>query len=197
MLQESKQKWNKAFIKWFYFFLRIYLFIIYKYTVAVFRHTRRGHQIPLQMVVSHHVVAGNWTQDLWKGSRVLLTTEPSLQPHVFTVLFSESGKTNTHHSEMFLPTKYNVDIWMCAHPFVCVYTSGRHFLKRCFHWAENKTRLSPWVIRAGDKHCKPFHNSVKVLFWSWRGGSAVRALTALPEVLSSIPSNHMVAHNHL
>jgi hypothetical protein len=25
----------------------------------------------------------------------------------------------------------------------------------------------------------------------------VRALTVLPEVLSSIPSNHMVAHNHL
>jgi hypothetical protein len=25
----------------------------------------------------------------------------------------------------------------------------------------------------------------------------IRSLTALPEVLSSIPSNHMVAHNHL
>jgi hypothetical protein len=25
----------------------------------------------------------------------------------------------------------------------------------------------------------------------------LRALTTLPEVLSSIPSNHMVAHNHL
>jgi hypothetical protein len=25
----------------------------------------------------------------------------------------------------------------------------------------------------------------------------LRALTALPEVLSSIPDNHMVAHNHL
>jgi len=25
----------------------------------------------------------------------------------------------------------------------------------------------------------------------------LRALTALPKVLSSIPSNHMVAHNHL
>jgi hypothetical protein len=25
----------------------------------------------------------------------------------------------------------------------------------------------------------------------------LRALDALPEVLSSIPSNHMVAHNHL
>jgi hypothetical protein len=27
--------------------------------------------------------------------------------------------------------------------------------------------------------------------------SGLKALTALPEVLSSIPSNHMVAHNHL
>jgi hypothetical protein len=25
----------------------------------------------------------------------------------------------------------------------------------------------------------------------------IRALTALPEVMSSIPSNHMVVHNHL
>jgi hypothetical protein len=42
----------------FFFFFKIYLFIICKYTVAVFRHTRRGHQISLQMVVKHHVVAG-------------------------------------------------------------------------------------------------------------------------------------------
>ena len=34
-------------------------FILYEYTAAVFRHTRRRHQILLQMVVSHHVVAGN------------------------------------------------------------------------------------------------------------------------------------------
>jgi hypothetical protein len=32
--------------------------IIHRYTVAVFRCTRRGHQISLQVVVSHHVVAG-------------------------------------------------------------------------------------------------------------------------------------------
>jgi hypothetical protein len=42
----------------FFFFFKIYLFIICKYTVAVFRHSRRGRQILLQMVVSHHVVAG-------------------------------------------------------------------------------------------------------------------------------------------
>jgi hypothetical protein len=55
------------------FFKKIYLFYVYEYTVAVIRHTRRGHQTPLQMVVSHHVVAGNQTQEF-------LTAEPSLQP---------------------------------------------------------------------------------------------------------------------
>jgi hypothetical protein len=39
--------------------LKIYLFNVYEYTVAVFRYTRRGRQLTLQMVVSHHVVAGN------------------------------------------------------------------------------------------------------------------------------------------
>ena len=36
---------------------KIYLFYVYEYTLAVFRHTRRGHRITLQMVVSHHEVA--------------------------------------------------------------------------------------------------------------------------------------------
>ena len=40
------------------FLIFIYLFIVYKYTVAVRRYSRRGHQILLQMVMSHHVVAG-------------------------------------------------------------------------------------------------------------------------------------------
>jgi hypothetical protein len=50
-----------CFLKGIFFlsFLSSYLVIICKYTVAVFRHTRRGRQISLQMVVSHHVVAGN------------------------------------------------------------------------------------------------------------------------------------------
>jgi hypothetical protein len=41
-----------------FFLKKIYLFIISKYTVAVLRYSRRGHQISLRMVVSHHVVAG-------------------------------------------------------------------------------------------------------------------------------------------
>jgi hypothetical protein len=43
----------------FFIYLFIYLFNICEYTVTLFRHTRRRHQIPLQMVVSFHVVAGN------------------------------------------------------------------------------------------------------------------------------------------
>jgi hypothetical protein len=42
----------------FFFFFKIYLLVICKYTVADFRHSRRGSQISLWMVVSHHVVAG-------------------------------------------------------------------------------------------------------------------------------------------
>jgi hypothetical protein len=53
--------WEDTFLFLPFFFndLLIYLFHVYKYTLAVFRHTRRGHQMPLQIVVSHHVVAGN------------------------------------------------------------------------------------------------------------------------------------------
>jgi hypothetical protein len=57
--QQGSHDFLSFFVLFGFFFLKIYLFHLYEYTVAVFRHTRRGHQIPLQMVVSHHVVAGN------------------------------------------------------------------------------------------------------------------------------------------
>jgi hypothetical protein len=76
-----------------FFFLNIYLFIICKYTVAVLRHSRRESQISLRMVVSHHVVAGIWTPDLRKSSRVLLPTEPSHQPQT---LLLDKGVSRLH-----------------------------------------------------------------------------------------------------
>jgi hypothetical protein len=56
--KEKRKKGRKTVRGYSFFFLKIYLFIIYKYTVAVLRHTRKGHQISLQMVVSHHAAAG-------------------------------------------------------------------------------------------------------------------------------------------
>jgi hypothetical protein len=60
--------------------------------------------------------------------------------------------------------------------------------------------FSPEVQRSG-KHITEI-KSVARLILKIRAGvremaQQLRALTALAEVLSSIPSNHMVAHNHL
>jgi hypothetical protein len=76
-------------------YLFIYLFITCKYTVAVSRHTRRGHQISLQMVVSHHVVAGKLNSGPLEEQSVLLTTEPSHQPH-FNLLFNPQTVLSNH-----------------------------------------------------------------------------------------------------
>jgi hypothetical protein len=64
----------------FFFFLNIYLFVICKYTVAVFRHSRRGHQI--FVTDGCELPCGCW--DLNSGpleeQSALLTSEPSHQP---------------------------------------------------------------------------------------------------------------------
>jgi hypothetical protein len=63
------------------FFKKDLFIIICKYTVAVFGHTRRGCQISLWMVVSQHVVAGVWTQDLRSEEQsVPLTTPWTISP---------------------------------------------------------------------------------------------------------------------
>jgi hypothetical protein len=56
-VEAGDRTWGLAIF--FFFFFKIYLFYVYEYTIAVFRHSRRGRQITLQMVVSHHVGAGN------------------------------------------------------------------------------------------------------------------------------------------
>ena len=51
-------------------FLKIYLFLfIWVHCSCLQTHSRRVHWVPLQIAVSHHVVAGNWTQDFWKSSQ--------------------------------------------------------------------------------------------------------------------------------
>jgi hypothetical protein len=58
-----------------FFFFKIYL--LHVSTPDTPEEGIRSHS--WQMVVSHHMVAGIWTQDLWKSSQCL-TAEPSLQP---------------------------------------------------------------------------------------------------------------------
>ena len=76
-------------------FLDLFIHVFSVYKCFVFRRTRKGNQISLQMVVSYRVAAGNWTQDLWESSQVLLTTEPRLQPHTFFLIKTNSLKENS------------------------------------------------------------------------------------------------------
>ena len=52
--QQQSRSLNQSVCEPFYLFYFMFL-----HTLSLFRLTRKGHQIPLQMVVSHHVVAGN------------------------------------------------------------------------------------------------------------------------------------------
>jgi hypothetical protein len=51
----------------FLLFFKIYLFILYMWIHCSC--LQKGHWIPRQMVEGNHVVAGNWTQNLWKSSQ--------------------------------------------------------------------------------------------------------------------------------
>jgi hypothetical protein len=61
------------------FFKKIYLFCVCNYTATGFKHTRKGHQIPLEKVVSHYVAAGNWNSGPLEEQPLLLTAELPLQ----------------------------------------------------------------------------------------------------------------------
>jgi hypothetical protein len=50
-------------------FFNVYLFPIYEvFCLHIGLTARRGHQILLEMVVSHYVVARNWIQNFWNCS---------------------------------------------------------------------------------------------------------------------------------
>ena len=69
--QTHSHKWTPTHMTTKY--IVICLFYVYKYTANVFRHTSKGHQMPLHLVLSQYVVAENWTQDLWKSSQCYKT----------------------------------------------------------------------------------------------------------------------------
>ena len=84
---------------WLFFFLR-FTYFLYKYTVADFRCTRRGRQIPLRVVVSHHVVAGIWTQDLRKSSRCSYPLSHLTSPHIWLFTTETKKKSDAFWSDL-------------------------------------------------------------------------------------------------
>ena len=66
----------------------------------------------------------------------------------------------------------------------CHYTSDRACVVTCSH-----------AMRCA---CVPLNLQLNIVqVWAGEMAQWLGALTALPEVLSSVPSDHMVAHSHL
>ena len=95
-----------SYLKLTLFFFKIYLFIICKYTVAVFRHSRRGNQILLHMVVSHHVVAGIWTSDLRRAVRCSYPLSHLTSPYACIIMHETTLQlsSDTHQKNTWDPT---------------------------------------------------------------------------------------------
>jgi hypothetical protein len=84
-MRKAADTFNAAMLRATLFF-NIYLFIICKHTVAVFRHSRRGHQI--FVMDGCEPPCGCWDLNLGplEEQSALLTTEPSHQPPFFSYL---------------------------------------------------------------------------------------------------------------
>jgi hypothetical protein len=61
----------------------------------------------------------------------------------------------------------------------------------------SRTARATWLKKAKKKKKKKERKKKNEHCGAGKMAQWLRALTALPEILSLVPSNHMVAHNHL
>jgi hypothetical protein len=158
---------------WIHIYLFIYLFIICKYTVAVFTHSRRGRQILLRMVVSHHVVAGIWTLDLRKNSRVLLPTEPSLQPREF--IYALVRLCLEGFLSFFSPSLWLLQIFLLPLPQGLLSTKGEGWMKTSHLGRSMSLSLSLCTLAVGlciCSHIVQEEASLMDQWWLWCIGIA-------------------------
>jgi hypothetical protein len=102
------------------------------------------------------------------------------------------------HSNRTMTKTYSIRLVRASMALADTYKVGK-----CSSWPDNTCRM----VYTSEFHSERYVDSQAHKFFSngvKRGGPGagqmaqwVRALTALPKVLSSNPSNHMVAHNHL
>jgi hypothetical protein len=161
------------------------LLIIKRYTAVVFRHTIRGRQISLQMVVSHHVVAGTSGRAGSALNHWAISPVPS--NHFFLTM--------------------SVCVWVCAWgPSAC--RLQNRVLKllgqlQMWGWEPNSSSLKEQPLNhltpfLGDSmHMVHKHTGViHMLVGGWRHASTIES--TLPGDPGSIfCTTHMAAHKHL
>jgi hypothetical protein len=106
--------------------------ILLKYTVSDFRDTRRGRRVSLRVAVSHHVIAGIWTQELQKNSQWL--AEPSHQPPWTRLSLDEL--------ECFLSLKTNISEKTYSNMIQC----NKEIIQWVWMWSPHA--IDPWTDRS-------------------------------------------------
>jgi hypothetical protein len=111
MLSARIDVFYHACLRIFFFFL----FYVYEYTVAVFRDTRRGHQIPITDGCEPPCGCWELNSGPLEEQSVLLTTEPSLHPQclrIFKVRFvGKSSLTISHLCTCAWVCDVNLHTW--------------------------------------------------------------------------------------
>ena len=101
---------------------------------------RGGHQLSLQMVVSHCVFAGNWTQDLWR-------TASALNHWAISPALNRSYISEYHPSPSNWPTLYSFSSLFHCSVFEA---SSLHFVNHCNCGLASSTAVTspfqPWGI---------------------------------------------------
>jgi hypothetical protein len=167
--------WTQSYgcISPFFFFLKInlnfiflimyFLFYLYEYTVTVFRYSRRGHQIPLQMVVSHHVVAGNWTSSgraISAFNHWAISPAPASLPIIvvcsFTFFFffcdTQLHSYSTLHT--LFPTGTQCFIYKCV---------GLHSYLSCMYSMDHRLDMSSKCLSLSPRQTLSRHHSLSRL----------------------------------
>ena len=134
----------------------LFIFCLWVQCHSFFRNTRRGHQIPLQMVMSHLVVVGILTQDLWKKSQLLTSViSPAL-------VFASLSKIKCPYMCGFLLASLIVFNWS-----VCLCTNNIRFYHYCYvvqlEVRDPDSSRSFFILQ----DCFGISGSVSSSIWSW------------------------------
>jgi hypothetical protein len=144
-------------------------------------HTHTTHHTPH---TTHHTHTHTHTHLLRK---TLTVNFRFLHTHAVYLMCTHS-QTHTHHT-------YHLWVCVCAYEYMYLqnWTGSKKekvFIINISLWS------SPSSV--GLDFSKPtLFRALKCFNWAGEMAQRLRAPTALPEVLTSVPSNHTVAHNHL
>ena len=107
-------------------FKDVFIYFVWEFYLYVHLSARRGHQIPLEMVeIPLEMVAGNWTQDLWKSRQWSWLLSHLSSPRL-CLLYSQMNRC-AQSVTIQQTILRNCTTFICVHRFMCA------FMYMCIH----------------------------------------------------------------